>query len=53
VAAAGLVVVGGIVGLVLGRMGYGVGGDKLTPKAQGGSAAQTSSAAQSSSGAQG
>lgn len=31
-AAAGLVVVGGIVGLVLGKLGYGVGGAKLQPK---------------------
>jgi len=32
-AAAGLVVVGALTGLVLGRLGYGVGGDKLQPKA--------------------
>ena len=32
-ASAGLLVVGAIVGAVLARMGYGVGGDKLTPKA--------------------
>ena len=32
-AAVGLLVIGAIVGAVLGRMGYGVGGDKLTPKA--------------------
>ncbi|CAN5205260.1 hypothetical protein BH11ACT5_BH11ACT5_08060 [soil metagenome] len=31
-ASAGLVVVGGLVGLVLGKLGYGVGGDKLQPK---------------------
>lgn len=31
-ASAGLVVVGALTGLVLGRLGYGVGGDKLTPK---------------------
>ncbi|GHD77303.1 hypothetical protein CLV85_1547 [Salinibacterium amurskyense] len=31
-ASAGLVVVGLIVGQVLKRLGYGVGGDKLTPK---------------------
>ena len=32
--AAGLVVVGALVGLVLSRLGYGVGGDKLKPKEQ-------------------
>lgn len=32
-ASVGLLVVGAIVGAVLARMGYGVGGDKLTPKA--------------------
>ncbi|MEV8254002.1 DUF6704 family protein [Rhodoglobus sp. NPDC076762] len=32
IASAGLVVVGLIVGQVLKRLGYGVGGDKLTPK---------------------
>jgi len=32
-AAAGLVVVGALTGLVLGKLGYGVGGDKLQPKA--------------------
>jgi len=31
-ASAGLLVVGGIVGLVLSRMGYGVNGDKYQPK---------------------
>ncbi|MDJ0335164.1 HGxxPAAW family protein [Salinibacterium sp. G-O1] len=30
-ASAGLVVVGALAGYVLGRLGYGVGGDKLTP----------------------
>ena len=34
IASAGLVVVGALVGLVLSRLGYGVGGAKLTPKAQ-------------------
>ena len=34
IASAGLVVVGAIVGLVLSRLGYGVGGAKLAPKAQ-------------------
>lgn len=33
VAAAGLVVVGALVGLVLAKLGYGVGGAKLLPKA--------------------
>jgi hypothetical protein len=33
VASAGLVVVGAIVGWVLSKLGYGVGGAKLTPKA--------------------
>ena len=33
VASAGLVVVGALVGLVLRKLGYGVGGDKLTTKA--------------------
>ncbi|MBX3099822.1 MAG: hypothetical protein KF761_09595 [Salinibacterium sp.] len=32
-ASAGLLVVGGLVGLVLRKMGYGVGGDKLSTKA--------------------
>ena len=32
-ASVGLLVVGAIVGAVLGKLGYGVGGDKLTPKA--------------------
>ncbi|MEP6481056.1 MAG: DUF6704 family protein [Rhodoglobus sp.] len=32
-ASAGLLVVGVIVGAVLAKLGYGVGGDKLTPKA--------------------
>ncbi len=32
-ASVGLLVVGAIVGVVLGKLGYGVGGDKLTPKA--------------------
>ena len=32
-ASVGLLVVGAIVGAVLARLGYGVGGDKLTPKA--------------------
>jgi hypothetical protein len=31
-ASAGLLVVGAIVGLVLKRIGYGVGGDRLQPK---------------------
>jgi hypothetical protein len=35
VASAGLVVVGAIVGFVLGRLGYGVGGEKLQPKSSG------------------
>lgn len=30
-ASVGLLVVGALTGLVLGRLGYGVGGDKLTP----------------------
>lgn len=30
--AAGLLLIGALVGAVLGKMGYGVGGDKLTPK---------------------
>lgn len=34
-ASAGLLVVGAIAGLVLKQLGYGVGGDKLTPKAHG------------------
>ena len=34
-ASAGLVIVGPIVGALLARAGYGVGGDKLTPKAHG------------------
>lgn len=34
-ASAGLLVVGAIAGLVLKKLGYGVGGDKLTPKAHG------------------
>ena len=33
IASAGLVGVGALVGLILARLGYGVGGDKLTPKA--------------------
>jgi hypothetical protein len=33
IASAGLLVVGVIVGLVLAKLGYGVGGDKLQPKA--------------------
>jgi hypothetical protein len=33
-ASAGLVVVGGLVGFVLGKLGYGVGGARLQPKAQ-------------------
>ena len=32
-ASAGLLVLGALAGLVLKRLGYGVGGDKLTPKA--------------------
>lgn len=32
IASAGLVVVGGIVGFVLGKLGYGVGGARLSPK---------------------
>ena len=32
-ASVGLLVVGALVGVVLGKLGYGVGGDKLTPKA--------------------
>jgi hypothetical protein len=32
-ASVGLLVVGAIVGVVLAKLGYGVGGDKLTPKA--------------------
>lgn len=35
VASAGLVVVGAIVGWILARIGYGVGGSKLTTKAHG------------------
>ncbi|MDZ4045342.1 MAG: DUF6704 family protein [Rhodoglobus sp.] len=35
VASAGLVVVGAIVGWILSRIGYGVGGSKLTTKAHG------------------
>ncbi len=31
---AGLIVVGAIVGLVLRKLGYGVGGSRITPKAQ-------------------
>ncbi len=31
-ASAGLVVVGALVGFILGKLGYGVGGDKLQPK---------------------
>ncbi len=34
IASAGLVVVGALVGLVLAKLGYGVGGAKLAPKAQ-------------------
>jgi|GEM_PF-117742 len=33
-ASAGLLLVGALVGFVLGKLGYGVGGDKLEPKAQ-------------------
>ncbi|CAN5169978.1 hypothetical protein BH11ACT5_BH11ACT5_00070 [soil metagenome] len=32
-ASVGLLIVGAIVGAVLAKLGYGVGGDKLTPKA--------------------
>ena len=32
-ASAGLLVVGALVGVVLGKLGYGAGGSKLTPKA--------------------
>lgn len=32
-ASAGLLLVGALVGFVLGKLGYGVGGDKLQPKA--------------------
>lgn len=34
-AAAGLVLAGALTGLVLSRLGYGVGGDKLTPTTHG------------------
>ena len=34
-AAAGLLVIGAIVGIVLGRLGYGVGGSKVTTKVHG------------------
>ena len=45
-ASAGLVVVGALVGFVLGRLGYGVGGDKLQPKAQSGQKAEFTPEAQ-------
>ena len=32
-ASAGLLLVGALVGFVLGKLGYGIGGDKLQPKA--------------------
>ena len=40
------VVVGALVGFVLGRLGYGVGGDKLQPKAQSGQKAEFTPEAQ-------
>ena len=45
-ASAGLVVVGALVGFVLGKLGYGVGGDRLQPKAQSGQKAEFSPTAQ-------